>query len=189
MLQSKCLMQDQQIDTLLCQVDDVENHSWRANIRIRGLPEATASRDIIPTLVDIFREILELPASAPIKIDRALRPPSQDVDNPRDIICKLHKFTLKDRIMQKNAWQNPFSDFDGAHLSFYQVISRCTLMQCRALCQLLAAVQEAGLTYRWGFPFFLQVSKDGKKVTLRTKDDLPHFLSTLGLDSVEFPDW
>lgn len=41
------------------------------------------------------------------------------------------------------------------------------------------AIQDAGLTYHWGFPFSLQVLKDGRQVTLRSKDDLPYFLSAL----------
>lgn len=80
-------MRDQLIDALLCQLDDFK--SRRANIPIHGLPESTAPKDIIPTLVGVFREIMELPDIVPIEIDRAHRtlgPPSQDPDNPRDII-------------------------------------------------------------------------------------------------------
>lgn len=190
-LQAACSAQGHQIEALLCQLDDAENRSRRANIRVRGLPEATGPRDIVPTLEGIFREILGLPNTTAIEIDRAhraLRPPSQDVDNPRDVICKLHKYTLKDRIMQKMRGK-PFFDFDGARLAFYQDVSRRTLMQRRALRPLLEAIQGAGLTYRWRFPFCLQVIKDGKTVSLRTKDDLPSFLSSLALEPVDFPDW
>lgn len=71
----------------------------------------------------------------------------------------------------KKTHGKPFYDFDAVQGS------------------LLAVIQEAGLPYRWGFPFFLKVTKDGKQVTLCTKDDLPHFLSSLGKDPVDFPDW
>lgn len=132
-----------------------------------------------------FREILRLPEPA-VEIDRAH---SQDTDNPRDIICKLHKYTLKkERIMQKML-NKPFFYSDGAYLFFYQDISRGTLMQRRALKPVLVALQEAGLPYRWGFPFYLQATKDGRPVPLRTKDDFPHFLSALGLGTIDFPDW
>lgn len=154
------------------------------------LPEAIGAKNIIPTLEGIFRELLGLPSTANIEIDRAhtaLKPPSQDVNNPRDIICKLLKYTLKDRIMQKMQGK-PYFDFDGAHLPFYQDISRRTLMQRRSLRPLLIAIQDAGLQQRWGFPFFLQFTKEGRTVTLRTKDDLPNFLSSLDLDPVDFPD-
>lgn len=114
--------------------------------------------------------------------------PLDHPENPRDINCKLHKYTLKDRIMQKMR-NKPYFDFDGAKLFFYEDLSRCSLMQCRALHPLLTAIQEAGLTYRWGFPFSLQVTKEGRQVTLRNKDDLPHFLSALELRDVDFLYW
>lgn len=74
---------------------------------------------------------MSLPPTIPIEIDRAhraLRPPSEDPENPRDVICKLHKFTLKDRIMQKMR-NRPVFDFVGAQLSFYEDLSRRNLMQ------------------------------------------------------------
>lgn len=179
-LQMRCVAEDQRLEMLLSQLGDFENRSRNANIGICSLPEATAPKDIIPSLVGIFREILELPDTVPIEIDQAhgaLRPPSQDTDNPRDIICKLYKYTLKERIMQKMC-NKPIFYFDGARLFFYQDISRHTLMQHRA-----------SLPYRWGFLFYLQATKDGRSATLRTKDDLPHFLSALGIGNVDFPDW
>lgn len=62
-------------------------------------------------------------------------------------------------------------------------------MQRRALRPLLETIQKAGLPYRWGFPFYLQATRDGRQATLHTKDDLPHFLDTLELEPVDFPDW
>lgn len=62
-------------------------------------------------------------------------------------------------------------------------------MQCMALHPLLEAIRETAIEYRWGFPFNLQAERDGKSATLRTKDDLLHFLSQLGLDPVDFTDW
>lgn len=85
--------------------------------------------------------------------------------------------------------KRPFFDFDGAHLFLYQDLSRHTLMQRRALLPLLEAMREAGIKYRWEFPFNLHAEREGKSATLRTKDDLPHFLSQSGLDPVDFPDW
>lgn len=181
MLRDQSSAHGQKIEALICQLDDMENRSRRANIRIRGLPEATVPKDLIPMLQGVFRHILNLPAQP----HRSLL---DDPESPRDIICKLHKYTLKERIMQKMG-KRPVFDFDGAHLSVYQNLFRCTLMQRRALCPLLPVIQAAGLTYRWGFPFILQVSKNGRWAVLRTKDDLPHFLHNLELEPIDFPDW
>lgn len=87
-LKDTCTAQYQRIEAHICQLDDYENHSCGSNIRIRGLPEATAAKDILPTLQGIFREIQGLSPIDTVEIDRAhraLRPPSQDAANPRDI--------------------------------------------------------------------------------------------------------
>lgn len=46
----KCKVQDRKIDSLPDLMDDFENQNRRVNIHIRGLPEAIAPRDIVPTL-------------------------------------------------------------------------------------------------------------------------------------------
>lgn len=79
-------------------MDDFEKRSCRVNIHIRGLPEATGPR----TLQGIFKQLLGREAPDHIEIDqarRALSPPPEDPDKLRDIICKLHKYALKERIM------------------------------------------------------------------------------------------
>lgn len=80
-------------------------------------------------------------------------------------------------------------DFDGAKLTFFPNLSRCTLIQRRALKSLLQALQDTQLSYRWGFPFSLSATKDGQQFTLRNKDDLPQFLDSLGLTPGDIPDW
>lgn len=57
-LRDKCSAQDQQIEALICQLDDYVNcscrstfytlYALRANIRIRGLPTATAAKKNCP---------------------------------------------------------------------------------------------------------------------------------------------
>lgn len=48
-LRDKCMAEDQRIETLISQLDDYKNRSRRSKIRIRGLPEATAAKDTVPT--------------------------------------------------------------------------------------------------------------------------------------------
>lgn len=176
-LRDKCKAQDQQIEALISQLDDYENHSHRSNIRIRELPEATGAK--------------ASPRPPQWRLTghtEPYDPPPSSCNNPRDIICKLHKYTVKDQIMQLMR-KCPYFDFDGARLLFYQDLSSRTLMQRRALQPLLESLRTAGITYRWGFPFCLHAGRDGKSAILRTKDDLPRFLSQLNLEPVDFPDW
>lgn len=141
-------------------MDDFENRSHRENIRIRGLPEAMGPRDIVPTLQVIFKQILGREAPDHIEIDwahGALRLPYADLDKPRDIICKLHKYALKEWITSHVRGVHHV-EFDRAKLSLFPYLSRRTPMQRRALKPLLEALQDAKLIYRWGFPFHLSVS-------------------------------
>ena len=149
-LTEHCKRQDRRLEALLDQMDDFENRSRRVNIRIRGLPEATGPREIIPTLQGVFKQILGRQAPDYIEIDRAhraLRPPSDDPEKPRDIICNLHKYSLKEHIMAQVTGVRHV-DFDGAQLTFFPDLSRRTLMQHRALKPLLGALHLACLSLR-----------------------------------------
>ncbi|KAM9313358.1 RNA-binding protein FXR2 [Gastrophryne carolinensis] len=87
-------------------LDDLENRSRRNNIRIRGLPEATGPDQLRPTITGIFNELLCRPPDTEIVIDRvhrALGPRSPDPARPRDVVCRLHYYTVKEDILAK-AW-------------------------------------------------------------------------------------
>lgn len=68
MLRDQWSAQDQKIEALLCQLDDFENRSKRANIRDHGLFEGTDSPPCVAYSVKSWN-----PATAPIEIDRAQR--------------------------------------------------------------------------------------------------------------------
>lgn len=62
-------------------------------------------------------------------------------------------------------------------------------MQLRMVRPLLEAMRLAEIRYRWGFPFCLSASQNGKTAVLRTKDDLKIFLEILDLPPINFLDW
>lgn len=71
-------------------------------------------------LKDVFKQIFGREAPDQIEIDcahRSLCLPSEDLDKPGDIICKLHKYSLKECIMLHVRGVH-YVDFDGAKLSF-----------------------------------------------------------------------
>lgn len=114
-----------------------------------SLPEATAPRDIIPALQCVFKQIFDRQAPDLIEIDRAyraLRPPLEVPGKLQDIICKLHKNSLKEQIMY-HVKGVCYMDFDVAKLLLFLDFSRCTLMQRRALLPLLEALQDTSLTH------------------------------------------
>lgn len=122
-----------------------------------------------------------------LRAHRALRPKGPDTAPPRDIICCLQSFTLKEEIMH-NARRNEQVVFNGANIMF-QDLSQITLKNRRALRRLLEALREKELRYTWRFPFALTVNLNGHQHVLCEPDDLPEFCSALGLDQISLPDW
>lgn len=173
------------------QLNDYENRDRRQNIRIKGLPESIQTPELISTVQKIFCHILGDFAPEIIELDWAHRIPShnaQKVETPRDVICKVHKYAVKESIM-KMARSKPEIVFDGINLALYPDISRRTLYQRRLVRPLLEALCFAKVKYWWGFPFSLTASRIGKTATLCTKDDLEPFVEILDLPLVDFTDW
>lgn len=108
------------------------------------------------------------------RVHRALLPVPQNVDKPNDIICKLHKYSVKEAIMRPSRSQQHI-DFDGAKISLFPDLFRRTLLQQRALRPVLDALHSASATSNatWGFPFHLTAMRNGRSAVLHTKNDLP----------------
>lgn len=96
--EEKNLEQDQYLRSIITTIDDLENRSRLNNIRVRGLPEATGTEDLISILQGIFNTPLKRPETAEIVIDRAHRtlgPINADPMKSRDDF-----FHIKERIMR-----------------------------------------------------------------------------------------
>lgn len=78
--------------------------------------------------------------------------PKGSTAQPRDIICCIHDYTLKERIMAKAKAQCTI-DFAGASIQLYPDLSWPTLQKLRHIRPLLALLKEHGFAYIWGFPF------------------------------------
>lgn len=173
------------------QLDDYENRDRRQNIRIKGLSETIQTTDLTSVAQKVFCQIMGTSIPESIEIDRIHRVPTYSTQNrekARDVICRLHKYTIKETIMRM-ARSSPEILFDGMTLSLYPDLTRRTLFQRRAVRPLLEALRLKELNYRWGFPFSLTASRNGRTATLRTKDDLQSFVETLDLPAVDFTDW
>ncbi|CAH2293435.1 Hypothetical predicted protein, partial [Pelobates cultripes] len=88
---------------LTAKTEDLDNRSRRSNIRMRGLPEPSTEEDVEASLKALFREILGADMPDSITFDRthrANRPRPAD-NTPRDVICCLHNYKHKEKIMLK----------------------------------------------------------------------------------------
>lgn len=85
------------------QLDDYENRGRRQNIRIKGLPESIPASELVSTTQKIFIQIIEDQAPEIIAIDRVHWVSShstQKAETSRDVICKVHKYAVKENIMR-----------------------------------------------------------------------------------------
>lgn len=182
--------QEEVLNSLLDQMDNLENRDCRHNIWIRGLPEKIQNVELLSKVSNLFRLILRTSAPEEIEIERvhcALHPTPQSIQRPRDVICKIHRYPVKEAIM-KAVRDKPVVKFEGAELALFPDLSYRTRMQQRMIKPLLEALKAADVKYRWGYPFKVTATRNGRTATLRNKDDLQNFIEILELPKVDFPD-
>ncbi|CAH2250499.1 Hypothetical predicted protein [Pelobates cultripes] len=83
-------------------VHDLDNRSRRMNIRVRGVREMGPKENIPKILRTVFSRALggQQPRIGLVRAHHALRAPPALWDQPRDIICCLDNFTLKEDILR-----------------------------------------------------------------------------------------
>ncbi|CAH2299942.1 Hypothetical predicted protein [Pelobates cultripes] len=113
-------------------LEDLDNRGRRCNIR---------------------KLILQLASPQRFEFERAhriLRRRNLE-EGPRDLICCLHSFRVKDAIMKK-ARERPMWPYRGAQISLLNDLSPLTLDAQRALRPVTTALRDRGITYKWCFP-------------------------------------
>uniref|UniRef100_A0A8C5MWX4 Uncharacterized protein n=1 Tax=Leptobrachium leishanense TaxID=445787 RepID=A0A8C5MWX4_9ANUR len=191
-LNGQMLTQGKQLATLHRHLDDVDNKGRRNNLRIKGYLEADSGKEDVKELLrGLFNDILGRSREEILVLDRAhraLRPRGSQNDAPRDIICRLQDFTLKEEILRA-AHKTSEIKVDGQVILFFQDVSWTTLQARRALKPLTEALQERDIRYRWGFPLSLQVTHNNQVHSVACPEDIPDFVRVFGLPEVDIPDW
>lgn len=174
---------------LALKVNDLENRGRRNNIRIRGLPESVGAEALKNTITSIFNHYLGRPQGEYIEIDRVHRlagPRRQD--SPRDVICRVHYYIVKEDIMRA-AWDRGPFDYKGAKVILLQDLAKSTLDMRRVLKPLLSLITQKGGMYRWGFPFAVLIRLNGKTFSLKAHSELPAAFKFLDSPPLDIPDW
>lgn len=184
-------IQNKAIQSLTRRVEDLDNRGRRCNLRIRGLPETVETSTLKQTVILLFNSVLNKPDTNEIHIERvhrALRPKGLPSDRPRDVICCLLHFTVKDEILAK-ARQQKLIKLEGVEVSILQDLSWYTLQQRRLLKPLTNFLKENKILFRWGYPFSIQATVAGKLHTLSTPEDLRPFLQACNAPRLDLSDW
>lgn len=172
-------------------IEDLDNRGRRHNLRIRGMTEAIDAEHLSPAVSELFNGLLDRPPQTRIdmeRIHRALRPKGRENDPPRDIICCIVDYQLKEAILKQARNKHPLQ-YQGAHIQIFQDLSGITLQHRRDLKPLLDVLRTHGILYRWKFPFCLAATHLGRTAFLKVPEDLPYFCDSLGIPLVEVPAW
>ncbi|CAH2219535.1 Hypothetical predicted protein, partial [Pelobates cultripes] len=99
---------------------DLEDRSRRNNIRGRGVPESVSGVDLPGYLQQLFKAIpltLELAYLCLDWAHRVPKPPNLAQEIPRDIVTKLHYFSVKEAILTAQRQASPMPpDYTGVSL-------------------------------------------------------------------------
>lgn len=174
-------------------LEDQADRGRRNNLRIKGVREVKGPENLHTTLQALFQQMLAPMdgANYPVRLDRVYRITGSrmtDSTQPRDIVCQLHHFHVKDMLSQK-AWQDGPFNFQGGTVTILPDLSRPTLQRRAMLRPLLDLLRTKGCMYRWGFPFHLIVHSENLVFTLRHTRDLPALFEFLDTPSIEVPNW
>ncbi|MEE6472459.1 hypothetical protein FKM82_009614 [Ascaphus truei] len=173
-----------EINTLKDTLEDHENRDRRQNIRLRGIPESVLPGQLQAYLTDLFTSLCADLEVKDLEMDRAHRtlgPRSNDPNRTRDVIARLHRYTVKEKIMQASRAKEPIT-FRDDHLQVYNDLSKITVDKRRDLQPLTRLMRDQGIKYKWGFPFKLIVNRNGKFLTIRHPTEMTRLAKAVGLD-------
>lgn len=180
-----------QVLNLALQVVDLEDRNRRNNIRVRGVPDSVKPSELETTVREIFNYYLHQDSDTPIELDRVHRvlgPRGPNGSRSRDILCRVHRYKVKEAIMQA-AWDAGGYEMGEAKIILLQDLSNKTLKMRRTLKPLLEAATEQGASYRWGYPFRVTFKHRGRALTLRSHSQLQDICEFLGTPLIDIPDW
>lgn len=169
-----------QLQDMQRHMEDLDNRGCRHNLL--SLTQTTRA---------LFNDLLGRPPEAGIefeRIHRALRARGRETDPPRDVICCLISFRIKEDILRRARERGEIL-LQGHTVKFFQDLSPITLQKRRDLRPLLDLLRSKSITYRWKFPFCLAASYQGRTALLRSPEDLHTFCDILNIQAIDLPAW
>lgn len=162
---------------------DLEDHSRRNNIKMRGIPESVLPMDLRNYANTLFSTLL--PELSPIeltidRIHRIPKPKHLEESIPRDVILRIHFYQAKEQILSKarelTTLPPPYSD-----IQLFADLSQFTLQMRRQLKTVTKALSNHKITYKWRHPATILTTYNGKHFAISTIEDGMQLLQTWGI--------
>lgn len=94
--------QSNEVDWLKAKVADLEDRSWRNNVKVRCIPEAIQPVQLRQYATDFIKEFLpDVPDSEIVihRIHRLPKPAFSAENIPGDVLMQVHYYHIKDQFM------------------------------------------------------------------------------------------
>lgn len=170
----------ERLATMELKLEDLENRSRRANVRIRGLPETHT--DLKGTVTTLFKALLPGTTEELLRFDRihrALVKP-RNADVPRDIILRLHYPEVRDAIMAAARNLDPLPGMTP-QVRLYTDLAPSTLERRRSFRPVTLALLKHNVKYRWGFPFSLSFTIRNRTYIVRSFNEAQEALKSVDI--------
>lgn len=164
--------------TLVDRIDDLENRSRRANLRIINVPEGSEPNgDMVTFISTLLKDTMGNQVFAtPPELDWAHRTPMQKPKNgqpPRAIIVAFHRYQDRERALRW-ARQNKML-YKGHALRLYPDLSANLSRKRAAYKTVKSALYKKGIQFRLLYPARLRVSYGGETLMFETPLDAEAF--------------
>lgn len=144
---------------LLDQIDDIENRSRRANLRIINVPEgAEDGKDTIGFISGLLKDTMESVFDKPPELERAhraLRPKPGAGQYPRPFIVCFHRFQEKEKALH---WARRHDiKFNGESLRLYPDTSAALAKKRAGFKEVKHSLYQKGIKFQLLYPARLRV--------------------------------
>ena len=166
-------------------LDDLENRSRRANLRIINIPEGSEkSRDPTDFISDLLMELAGPDIfTKPPDLDRAHRSLGAKPGpggKPRPFVIRFHRPQEREKVLR---WARQHEiKYRGEILRVYPDVSANTAKKRAAFGKIKQALYQKGVKFRLLFPARLQVSYEDETLTFENPEDAHAFYKERVMD-------
>lgn len=147
--------------------EELENYTRRNNLRVYGVGEGCESGDMVQWTEAFLRELLGIPASSPLQLERAHRSlqqrPADANAPPRSLVVRFVNHQHKQQVLAK-AWQMKNLQYKGKRIYMDHDYTPTLQKKRREYAEIKRQLREKNIRFQTPYPAKLRVHlTDGAK--------------------------